>query len=63
MIELIIYTVYALMRCGIIINDVLRLFPGALGIFLGSFVIAGGIFEYFLFLTMIQKISKLEKRE
>lgn len=63
MVQLIVYTIYALMRCGIVIISVLTLFSGVLGVFLGAFVMLGAIVEYFLFLTMIQKISNLEKKE
>lgn len=62
MIQLIFYTIYIVMRCGILIGDVLRLFPGALGILLGANILSGAIIEYFLFLTMIRKISELEKK-
>lgn len=63
MIELVVYTVYALLRCGVLIAIVQNLFPGIFGIFSGLFVMLGGIIEYFLFLTTIHKVSKLEKKE
>lgn len=63
MVQLVVYTVYVLLRCGVLIAIVQELFPGILGIFLGLFVMLGGIIEYFLFLTTIYKVCKLEKRE
>lgn len=63
MIQLIIYTIYAFLRCAVLIGIANREFPGILGFLIGMIIMIGGILEYLLLLTMIRKVSELEKKE
>lgn len=62
MIQLVIYTVYALLRCAVLIGFINRIFSGILGILFGCIIMIGGFIEYFLFLAIIQRVSELEKK-
>lgn len=63
MIQLVIYTACAMIRCGVLICATNTLFPGVLGVLLGFTIFCGSIIEYSVFCSMICKVSNLEKRE
>ncbi len=63
MVQLIVYTTYVLLRSAILIAMINRLFLGVFGILSGAIIMLGSIIEYFLFCTMIRKISDLEKSQ
>lgn len=63
MIQLVIYTACAMIRCGVLICATKSLFPGVLGILLSFIIFCGSIIEYSVLCSMIYKVSNLEKRE